>query len=49
MQQIQIEIDKNTKEIQVLKILCSFCVILESLKISKTVNKEQIGCQEGFF
>ena len=31
MHQIFNEIDKNTKKIQILKTLCSFCVILESL------------------
>ena len=31
MHQIKTEIDKNTKKIKFLKILCSFCVLFENL------------------
>ena len=31
MQQIQTEIDKNTKKNQILKYLCSFCLLFEKL------------------
>ena len=51
MHQILIEIDKNKKS-QILKTLCSFLCNFGKpwwLRISKTFNKEQIGCQEGFF
>ena len=46
--QILTELDKNTKKIQGLKTLCSFCVILESLcglefKRHSTRNKSVFG------
>ena len=51
MHQILTEIDKNTKKSNFenfMQFLCKFGKPWQ-LKISKTFNKEQIGCQEGFF
>ena len=51
MHQILTEIDKNTKKSNFenfMQLLCNFRKIWW-LRISKTFNKEQIGCQEGFF
>ena len=51
MHQLLTEIDKNTKNSNfenVMQFLCNFGKPWW-IRISKTFNKEQIGCQEGFF
>ena len=51
MNQIQTEIEKNTKKCRFLKILCKFCVLFERFGASKN-NEFQQGtncCPGGFF
>ena len=51
MHQILTEIDKNTK-IQILKILCSFCVILENLRgleFQRRSTRNKLVVRKAFF
>ena len=49
--QILTEIDKNTKSSNSENFMQFLCIFGKPwcFRISKTSNKEQIGCQEGFF
>ena len=52
MHQIQTEIDKNTKEVKFLKILCSFCLILENLgglDFQRRSTRNKLVVRKAFF